>query len=79
MDNKEPYYEGRSLGDWIKALKDDSPATRGQAAEAIEHLGPRARTAVPVLIDTLKDVVPVWKKENWEDGSQEWIHPGLAQ
>jgi molybdopterin synthase catalytic subunit len=30
------------------------------------------------LIDTLKDVVPIWKKENWEDGGQEWIHPGLA-
>jgi molybdopterin synthase catalytic subunit len=31
------------------------------------------------LIDTLKDVVPIWKKENWEDGGQEWIHPGLAR
>lgn len=30
------------------------------------------------LIDTLKDVVPIWKKENWEDGGQDWIHPGLA-
>lgn len=30
------------------------------------------------LIDTLKDVVPIWKKENWEDGGQEWVHPGLA-
>jgi molybdopterin synthase catalytic subunit len=31
------------------------------------------------LIDTLKDVVPIWKKEDWEDGGQEWIHPGLAK
>jgi molybdopterin synthase catalytic subunit len=30
------------------------------------------------LIDTLKEVVPIWKRENWEDGSQEWVHPGLA-
>jgi molybdopterin synthase catalytic subunit len=30
------------------------------------------------LIDTLKEVVPIWKRENWEDGGQEWIHPGLA-
>jgi molybdopterin synthase catalytic subunit len=30
------------------------------------------------LIDTLKDVVPIWKKENWEDGSEEWVHPGRA-
>ena len=30
------------------------------------------------IIDTLKEVVPIWKKENWEDGAREWIHPGLA-
>jgi molybdopterin synthase catalytic subunit len=30
------------------------------------------------LIDTLKEVVPIWKKENWADGSQEWVHPGLV-
>ncbi len=30
------------------------------------------------LIDTLKEVVPIWKKENWADGGQEWVHPGLA-
>lgn len=29
------------------------------------------------LIDTLKQVVPIWKKENWADGATEWIHPGL--
>jgi molybdopterin synthase catalytic subunit len=29
------------------------------------------------LIDTLKESVPIWKKESWEDGSQEWVHPGL--
>ena len=28
------------------------------------------------LIDTLKEVVPIWKKENWADGSTEWVHPG---
>ena len=29
------------------------------------------------LIDTLKEVVPIWKKENWADGTSEWVHPGL--
>ena len=29
------------------------------------------------LIDTLKQVVPIWKKENWADGTAEWVHPGL--
>lgn len=30
------------------------------------------------LIDTLKEVVPIWKKENWADGTCEWVHPGMA-
>lgn len=29
------------------------------------------------LIDTLKEVVPIWKKENWADGTAEWVHPGM--
>jgi molybdopterin synthase catalytic subunit len=27
-------------------------------------------------IDRLKELVPIWKKENWADGSTEWVHPG---
>lgn len=27
-------------------------------------------------IDTLKEVVPIWKKENPPDGPATWIHPG---
>lgn len=29
------------------------------------------------LIDTLKEVVPIWKMERWADGREEWVHPGL--
>ncbi|MFO0952289.1 MAG: molybdenum cofactor biosynthesis protein MoaE [Isosphaeraceae bacterium] len=29
------------------------------------------------LIDTLKEVVPIWKKEVWADGAEEWVHPGM--
>src|SRR4029078_6175019 len=29
------------------------------------------------LIDALKEVVPIWKKETWADGTEEWVHPGL--
>jgi molybdopterin synthase catalytic subunit len=29
------------------------------------------------LIDTFKEVVPIWKKETWADGGEEWVHPGL--
>ena len=27
-------------------------------------------------IDRLKELVPIWKKENWADGRTEWVHPG---
>jgi molybdopterin synthase catalytic subunit len=29
------------------------------------------------LIDRIKQVVPIWKKEHWADGTSQWIHPGL--
>jgi molybdopterin synthase catalytic subunit len=37
---------------------------RQQAFEACRH-----------AIDRLKELVPIWKKENWADGSTEWVHP----
>ncbi|HBI46086.1 MAG TPA: molybdopterin converting factor [Planctomycetales bacterium] len=26
-------------------------------------------------IDRLKELVPIWKQENWADGTSEWVHP----
>jgi molybdopterin synthase catalytic subunit len=37
---------------------------RGQAFEACRH-----------AIDRLKELVPIWKKENCADGRTEWVHP----
>ena len=37
---------------------------RAEAFEACRH-----------AIDRLKEVVPIWKKENWADGASEWVHP----
>ncbi len=37
---------------------------RGDAFDACRH-----------AIDRLKELVPIWKKENWADGSTEWVHP----
>jgi molybdopterin synthase catalytic subunit len=37
---------------------------RAQAFEACRH-----------AIDRLKELVPIWKKENWSDGKTEWVHP----
>jgi molybdopterin synthase catalytic subunit len=30
------------------------------------------------LIDTLKELVPIWKRESWADGTEEWVHPGMG-
>jgi molybdopterin synthase catalytic subunit len=27
-------------------------------------------------IDRLKELVPIWKREHWADGTTEWVHPG---
>ena len=29
------------------------------------------------MIDSLKHDVPIWKREQWADGTQEWVHPGM--
>ncbi len=31
------------------------------------------------LIDRLKEIVPIWKKDTWADGGQHWIHPGVDE
>ncbi|MEZ6055521.1 MAG: molybdenum cofactor biosynthesis protein MoaE [Planctomycetaceae bacterium] len=36
----------------------------------------QAYAASQHLIDRLKELVPIWKKENWSDGTTEWVHPG---
>jgi molybdopterin synthase catalytic subunit len=39
---------------------------RAQAFEACRH-----------AIDRLKELVPIWKKENWADGTADWAHPDV--
>jgi molybdopterin synthase catalytic subunit len=31
------------------------------------------------LIDSLKRDVPIWKREQWADGTTEWVHPGIEK
>lgn len=53
----------------------------GEASVAIAVSSPHRSAAFEAgqwLIDTLKVVVPIWKKENWADGTSEWVHPGMA-
>jgi molybdopterin synthase catalytic subunit len=54
----------------------------GEASVAIAVSSPHRRDAFEAgqwLIDRLKEVVPIWKKENWADGTSEWVHPGLTK
>ena len=52
------------VGDISVAIAVSCPH-RAQAFEACRH-----------AIDRLKELVPIWKKENWSDGKTEWVHPG---
>jgi molybdopterin synthase catalytic subunit len=52
----------------------------GEVSVAVAVSCPHRRQAFEAcgwLIDTLKEVVPIWKKERWADGTEEWVHPGL--
>ena len=52
----------------------------GEASVAIAVSSPHRQAAFDAgqwLIDTLKQIVPIWKQEHWADGTSEWIHPGL--
>jgi molybdopterin synthase catalytic subunit len=51
----------------------------GDVSVAVALSSPHRKDAYEAsrfLIDRLKEVVPVWKKENWADGRTEWVHPG---
>lgn len=53
----------------------------GEISVAIALSAPHRQDAFEAgrhLIDTLKVTVPIWKKENWSDGTTEWVHPGAA-
>lgn len=56
-------YGRLELGDIAVAVAVSSPH-RAQAFEAGRW-----------LIDTLKEHVPIWKKEHYADGATEWLHP----
>lgn len=50
----------------------------GEASVAVAVSCPHRAAAFDAaewLIDTLKQQVPIWKKENWADGTCQWVHP----
>ena len=52
-----------AVGDVSVAVAVSCPH-RHQAFDACRH-----------AIDRLKEIVPIWKKENWADGTTEWVDP----
>jgi molybdopterin synthase catalytic subunit len=51
----------------------------GQTSVAVAASAAHRREAFEAgkwLIDRIKEVVPIWKKENWADGTSQWVHPG---
>ena len=58
------------------------PVPLGEASVAVAVSSPHREAAFAAgkwLIDTLKQVVPIWKKEHWTDGTSQWVHPGLDE
>src|SRR4051794_23834997 len=51
----EPAHEDRPLSDWVRDLKGGAAGQRARAAQALAEMGPRAETAVPALVEALKD------------------------
>ncbi|MDF1663905.1 MAG: HEAT repeat domain-containing protein [Planctomycetota bacterium] len=52
---EEVHYKGKSLEQWIEALKDKDVGVRMNSILAIGEIGPKAEKAVPKLIEALKD------------------------
>jgi molybdopterin synthase catalytic subunit len=44
-----------------------SCAHRGDAFDACRY-----------IIDRVKEIVPIWKRENYASGESDWVHPGLG-
>ena len=63
----------------LHGASEAAQATRREASVALAVSSAHRDAAFAAgkwLIDTLKQVVPIWKKENWSDGSSQWVHPG---
>ena len=50
----------------------------GESSIAVAVSTPHRKDAFDAaewLVNVLKKEVPIWKREYWKDGSQEWVHP----
>ena len=52
----------------------------GEASVAIAVSSPHRQQAFQAgtwMIDSIKQVVPIWKRDNWADGTSQWVHPRM--
>jgi molybdopterin synthase catalytic subunit len=50
----------------------------GEVSVAVAVASPHRKEAFEACkyaMDRLKQIVPIWKREVWEDGEQEWVKP----
>lgn len=54
------------------------PVAIGEASVAVAVSSPHrvdAFAAASWIMDTVKADAPIWKREHWSDGGEEWVHP----
>jgi len=47
-------YQGKPLSEWMKMLEEPNPATKYAAVNAVGKMGPEAREAIPLLVETIR-------------------------
>jgi HEAT repeat protein len=53
---EEVVYQGKPLSEWMKMLKDEDLIKKYAAIKAIGELGPEAKEAIPILIETIREM-----------------------
>ncbi|RUL81419.1 molybdenum cofactor biosynthesis protein MoaE [Tautonia sociabilis] len=76
--------EGQALSRWplqeVAIVHRVGRVELGEISVVVAVSAPHRKDAFEAcqwLMDTIKEVVPIWKKETWADGTEEWVHPGL--
>lgn len=52
---EETIYQGKPLSAWINMLENPNPVTRYTAIKAIGEIGPKAKQAIPQLVETIRE------------------------
>lgn len=48
-------YQGKPVSVWIEMLKDKDPSRKYAALQALSEIGPEAKEAIPILIETIRE------------------------